>query len=327
MAGHTANPLYHTLFKILSGMTVGTTFTIKQLAPLCNSTVKRVTEPIRVYQAFGLVATFGDARECSFTYRGFPGIHTMWLIGQRLITKPELKRFLAEDPPSDAQRLYFRQLCITGFKEAKLPTSRQGLDSLVMQAWCFFILQLWLGEASCNRIDLLITVKATARESKSRPRTTILKACRPLIFHNIPMFSIPSGNKPTCRWIGSGVELPRAVVQAPLSMNSMNTLNPKRQMLIIDSWGGDKKQRVSPTKSLPTSPSAEHVKQNPCHLPRPLAARSSYCLSPHVHDSDPHGVLAAVPVDAEVEAGVDAYDAWENMKAVTLLLKMKSGAF
>jgi hypothetical protein len=269
---HTSNPLCETLFQILRGMDVDTTFTMKELAPRCSSSVKRVTEPIRVYQAFGIISAASCPGKKTFQYKGYAGLRRAFAIGQNLIRKAgvNLERFRAEDPPSETQRTYFRELCRTGFADAGLPTPRQGLDSLIMQAWCFFILQLWLGETSCNRTDLMITVKATARESKSRPRTSILKACRPLCFHDIPLFAITSGNKPTCRWIGAGLQsnMPKPPPLASTETSSSGwappcplvkvplTTNPKVRQFFsssrLDSFG-DKKIRISLSELRPSS--------------------------------------------------------------------------
>jgi hypothetical protein len=219
-------------------MKIDTKFVIRELAPLCGSTVKRVTEPIRVYQAFGIVCSAGKK---IFQYKGYEGLHRSMEVGKRLIRNSELERFRHEDPPSPEQRIYFRRLCLTASKEAALPTPRQGLDSLSIQAWCFFILHLWLGETSIDRTDLLITVKATARESKSRPRTTILKACRPLSFHGIPLFSFDFSNRSKCKWIGSGLQSIKPTVvtaKVPLPMN------PKIRRMYFSS-DREKKMRLS----------------------------------------------------------------------------------
>jgi hypothetical protein len=189
------------------------TFTIKEIAAQCDSKAKRVVEAIHVYQAFGIVSETGKRH--IFQFKGYAGLQQAVAIGQRLIHNSDLERYRLEDPPSDTQRHFFRDLCEKGAKELGLPASQRGKDSLIMQSWRFLILKLWLGQHTCtvNRTDVMITNK-TAKDSKSRTRTLILKACRPVHFHDTPLFEIGVGNQATCTWSGVGLQQSQASIVA-----------------------------------------------------------------------------------------------------------------
>lgn len=187
-------------------------FCLEEIAQSCGTTLKRATEPLHVYQAFGIVSATDE--QFQFLYNGPEGIisHLRIIHYHFSNVRNDLERYRHEDRPSEAQRQWFRGLCTTICRDLKLPEPRktqQTRDTLIMQALRFLVLNDWLGECEPDRTELMISM---ATDSKGRIRTKILNACRPVCYGAF-LFDIIGQRKAKCRWRGD--RLQRALARTP----------------------------------------------------------------------------------------------------------------